>query len=419
MPPQNDLKVSPMPIYLMFVFFSLVSSVSYGLSYYTMSRLEVLVKISGLTSYTAPPYLFTGEGPSYALLVGSTLLILMYFLVAKFLSVRYFRWLGWLSGVWMGYLTIILFYGGFFHLLESTLALVVDLPIAFQKIYAQLNLLIIHGVFAGGLWQASRQPLVKKVAIKHAELPSEFENFKILQLSDIHIGPTLGKKFIRHLHRLCDQANPDLIVMTGDLVDGEVRFLGEDVKEFLKIKHLSKNGMLLITGNHEYISGVRPWSKFLKDQEAMLLENDSWVSKINDQTLSVIGIEDWEAKKFDDQRRPQLSQALEKVPQDSFKILLAHQPKAAIEASKSGIHLQLSGHTHAGQIFPFSYLIYLDQPFNVGLYHLKKMQLYVNPGTGYWGPPLRIGTRAEITLLSLHREDDTHLNKTKLGKPSL
>ena len=227
------------------------------------------------------------------------------------------------------------------------------------------------------------------------------DGFKVLQLSDVHIGPTVGGRFIKRLTSLIERAKPDLIVMTGDLVDGEVKLLGPEVEDFLALSQLAPQGMLLITGNHEYISGAEPWVSFIKSKGGRVLENEHVMIERENAKLAVIGIEDWDAARFDPRRRPLLSEAMTDIPDDAFKLLLAHQPKAATEAAEAGVHLQLSGHTHAGQIFPFNFLIYLDQPYNLGYYQVGEMALYVNPGTAYWGPPLRLGTRSEVTLFTL------------------
>ena len=389
-----------MPIHLQIVFFMAVSSVSYALSVYTLGRLLLLSERLGLDFLISFLQIMTQPMG----LICSALMILIYFLVAKVISVRWARPIGWLSGGWMGYLALTLFYAGPLHLIELTLSYL-NLSLDFiVNSLSQVSLIAVHLGLVYGIWNAARPPLLKTVDIKDRRIGQDLHQFKILQLSDIHIGPTLGRGFVKKLHTLCQSVQANLIVMTGDLVDGEVRFLGDEVKEFLSLEQYAEHGLLLITGNHEYISGAQDWVDFINQVGGQILENEHRNIQVGKDTLSVIGVEDWDAHKFDPQRTPSLEQAMQELPSNSYKLLLAHQPKAAPQAADLGIDLQLSGHTHAGQIFPFNFLIYLDQPYNVGLYHLKKMKLYVNPGTGYWGPPVRIGTRAEATLLTLHHD---------------
>ncbi len=386
-----------MPIHLQTIFFLVTSLISYGLSSYTLGRLLSLFERLELALFI-DIFRLIAHPLGFAL---SALMLLVYFFVAKVVSVRWARPLGWLSGVWMGYLTLILFYAGPLHLIELLLS---ALDLNSKPLSQSLSILSLASVHIGllyGVWNASRTPLLKNIEIDDEHIGQDLDGFKILQLSDVHIGPTLGRRFVRKLHQICQDVQADLIVMTGDLVDGEVRFLGDEVKEFLSLTQYAKHGLLLITGNHEYISGGQSWVNFITSEGGRVLENEHVNIHVGSACLSVIGVEDWDAHKFSSHRRASLEQAMKDLPANSYTLLLAHQPKAAPEAAEAGIHLQLSGHTHAGQIFPFNFLIYLDQPYNVGLYHLKQMKLYVNPGTGYWGPPLRIGTRAEASLLTL------------------
>ena len=389
-----------MTIHLHIAFLTAISSIAYVLSMYTLDRLLLLSERLGLDFLI---YFLRILTQPWGLLL-SVLMILIYFLVAKVVSVRWARPIGWLSGSWMGYLALTLFYAGPLHLIELALSFLNLDSGTMITILSQVSLIAVHLGLVYGIWNASREPLLKVVDIKDRRIGQDLNQFKILQLSDIHIGPTLGRSFVKKLHTLCQRVQANLIVMTGDLVDGEVRFLGDEVKEFLSLEQYAEHGLLLITGNHEYISGAQEWVDFINQVGGQILENEHRNIQVGRDTLSVIGIEDWDAHKFDSQRMPSLEKAMHALPSNSYKLLLAHQPKAAPQAADLGIDLQLSGHTHAGQIFPFNFLIYLDQPYNVGLYQIKQLKLYVNPGTGYWGPPVRIGTRAEATLLTLHHD---------------
>ena len=205
------------------------------------------------------------------------------------------------------------------------------------------------------------------------------------------------------MEQLVERVNalaPDLIVITGDLVDGEVRKLKEDVAPFFELS--APLGVFFITGNHELISGVDSWVEHLRAGGMTVLENESRLLERDGAALNLVGVEDWESARFHPQRSPNLDRALSGCDTALTTVLLAHQPKAVREAAQRGVDLQLSPH-HGGQIAPFTWLVALDQPYRSGLYHVRDTALYVSEGTGYWGPPLRLGTRSELTLLTLTR----------------
>ena len=393
-----------MPVYMYLVFFFVVGGISFGISHYTLSRLgDLFERIDTLSGFGLG---MTGE-LSIQYYIISAAMIVLYFIVSKGFPLLLMRVFGWLSGLWMAYLILVLFYAGPLHVLEYCFIHILGFDNQHFMIsgITVLSLILVHFGFIWGVYRATRAPHLFTVEIANPKISPEFNGYRILQLSDVHIGPTIGEGLIHQLRSIIASARPDLIVMTGDLVDGEVKQLGAEVKSFLALSELAPQGMLLITGNHEYISGAAQWVSFIKDNGGRVLENEHVTIERGNAKISVIGVEDWDAERFDSSRRPALNEAIDGVPKEAFKVLLAHQPKAANEAATLGIDLQLSGHTHAGQIFPFNVLIYLDQPFNVGRYELGSMTLYVNPGTAYWGPPLRIGTRSEVTLFKLTGSD--------------
>ena len=400
-----------MPIYLRVLFLVVVSGVGVGLSAYTLSRLGFLIESAAQTQILSTVFtLDLVEITETIQMIKSTLhtctawvssagLMICYFLVGTSLPARGLRWLGWLSGGWMGYVTLLLSFGGLSHLIEWSL--ISPLAPAYGPAWSLLTLIVIHLAWPIGLWSATRPPALAEVEVNSSRIGPELDGLRIVQLSDVHIGPTVGIRFVEHLHERCVALKPDLIVMTGDLVDGATRYLGAEVSRFLELRELAPRGMYMITGNHEYISGARSWVEYVKARGVTVLENAAETITVGDSALHLIGVEDWDAERFDRTREPSLERALAGLPEGGYRVLLAHQPKAAPEASALGIDLQLSGHTHGGQIFPLTHLIYIDQPYNVGRYQVGDLTLYVNPGTGYWGPPLRLGTRAEITLITL------------------
>jgi hypothetical protein len=296
----------------------------------------------------------------------------------------------------MGLFALLLVWVAGFHVLERLLLLTGNtLPdsAGFVPVLASGGMTLI------GLRNALRQPTLNQITLHPQRLPEALDGLRIVQLSDIHVGPTIGHSFLRDVVDRTLAQNPDLIVVTGDLVDGEVSLLAEDVAPLFDLH--APLGVYFITGNHEFISGADSWVDHVRKHGITVLENESRVLKHNDTNFQLVGVEDWDSARFHPSRSPNLDKALDACSEECFTLLLAHQPKAIREASERGVDLQLSGHTHGGQFAPFSSLVVLDQPYRSGLYTIGASLLYVNEGTGYWGPPLRIGTRSEITELVL------------------
>jgi hypothetical protein len=191
--------------------------------------------------------------------------------------------------------------------------------------------------------------------------------------------------------------NPDIVAITGDLVDGSVRKLKEHVAPLEQLK--SRYGSYFVTGNHEYYSGADPWCQELSDLGIRVLRNERVSIGDGEASFDLAGIDDHEARRFG--RPPDLARAVAGRDPNRELILLAHQPRAGFEADKHGVGLQLSGHTHGGQIWPWTYLVYLQQPIVAGLSRIGRTQVYVSRGTGYWGPPLRLYAPPEITKIVL------------------
>lgn len=383
-----------MPLFMMMIFLAVVFSASLGLHYYLLTRLELLLLPSlhagAQTSWMPSP------AQRWSVAVGLALLMCCYFLIGKFLSPRRFRWLAWISSIWMGFFALSTVWAGGFHLLE------IGLRAADAQLPLHSGLLPVGAAAAMtliGVNNARQPPELKQVTLHPERLPEALDGIRIVQLSDIHVGPTIGRSFLQDVvDRTLAQA-PDLIVITGDLVDGTVAQLSEDVAPLFQLK--APLGVFFITGNHEFISGADPWVRHLRANGITVLDNSSAVLEHQGTPLQLVGVEDWDSERFHPRRSPNLTKALQDCKDHQFTVLLAHQPKAIQEASERGIDLQLSGHTHGGQFAPFSALVVLDQPYRSGLYTVGGSLLYVNEGTGYWGPPIRIGTRSEITELTL------------------
>jgi predicted MPP superfamily phosphohydrolase len=249
----------------------------------------------------------------------------------------------------------------------------------------------------------------KSVEVPLARLSTRFDGLKIVQLSDVHIGPTLGASFMRAVVEQTNALGPDIVAITGDLVDGSVENLGEAVSE---LRHLrATHGVYFVTGNHEYYSGADPWCRFLEGLGIVVLRNERVSIGEGDEGFDLVGIDDFQAGRFEG-HGPDLPRALAGRDASRELILLAHQPKAVHEAQEPGVGLQLSGHTHGGQIWPFNWLVKLAQPAVQGLSWFEKTALYVSSGTGYWGPPMRLGTKAEVTEIVLRSGGPAKLAET-------
>ncbi len=248
-----------------------------------------------------------------------------------------------------------------------------------------------------GFLQARLGPRIQRVDLPVAGLHPALDGLTIAQLSDVHIGPTLHKPFMRSLVDRTNALSPDLIAVTGDLVDGSVARIGDQVAPIADLR--ARLGTYFVTGNHEYYSDAASWCAFVTQQGLTVLQNEHRVVEAGAARLLIGGINDPQARGFGS--TSDLAGSIAGAPAVDFKILLAHQPSAAPAAEAAGYDLQLSGHTHAGQFFPFNLIARLAHRYFKGLNRHGRMWVYVNSGTGFWGPPVRLGVPAEITLLTL------------------
>ena len=223
-----------------------------------------------------------------------------------------------------------------------------------------------------------------------------------MQLSDIHVGPTIKRPFVQKIVDTVSELDPDLIALTGDLADGSVSVLEKDVAPLGQMK--SRHGNFFVTGNHDYYSGVDQWLIKIKNLGFRPLLNEHHLITHQGGSLVVAGVTDISNTSASDkkQHKSDPEAAFRFAPTSDVRILLAHQPKTAECAHHVDFHLQLSGHTHGGQFVPWKYLIPLQQPFVAGLHRLKKNSwIYVSRGAGYWGPPIRLRAPSEISLITL------------------
>ncbi|HVZ42679.1 MAG TPA: metallophosphoesterase [Ramlibacter sp.] len=256
-------------------------------------------------------------------------------------------------------------------------------------------------VTAIGFLNARRTARPVYVPVALETLAEPLQGFRIVQISDIHVGPTIKGRYLEAIVRRVNGLAPDLVAITGDLVDGSVADLRAHVAVLAQLR--ARHGVFFVTGNHEYYSGAHAWLDELRALGIRVLLNEHVVIRHDGASLVVGGIPDYSAAHFDEAHRPDAQAALEGAPEDCVKVLLAHQPRSAPAAAAAGFDLQLSGHTHGGQFLPWNWFVRLQQPWTAGLHRVGRMWLYVSRGTGYWGPPKRFGAPSEITELMLVR----------------
>lgn len=245
-------------------------------------------------------------------------------------------------------------------------------------------------------------PDLERIDVPIKGLPAALDGFTIAQISDIHVGPTIGVELMRSLVDRINALSPDLVAVTGDLVDGTVARLGEHTAPLGDLK--SRHGTYFVTGNHEYYSGANEWIAEMRRLGLTVLRNERVELDHDGAILDVLGTDDWRAKGFIEGHGHDLKKAAAGRDRTRTSLLLAHQPKAIHDAAKHEIDLMICGHTHGGQLFPANILVKLIQPYVRGLHaHTERTWIYVHKGSGYWGPPMRLAANAEIALLTLRR----------------
>ena len=250
-----------------------------------------------------------------------------------------------------------------------------------------------------GLYNAVKTPIIKKVQIPIQNLPKELKNIRMAQITDLHVSTMITDKYVEKISQTLYNMNPDILFFTGDAADGSVESLGSHMETLREIK--PKYGKYFVTGNHEYYSDMNGWLRLIENLGFKILINESQIININNSTVMITGIPDRGGKYFSSSHKTDMEKAVGGMPECDVKILLAHQPKDFEHAVKYNFDIQLSGHTHGGQYFPFSLLVQIAHPFLKGLHKRENTWVYINQGTGYWGPPLRIGTEPEITEITL------------------
>jgi predicted MPP superfamily phosphohydrolase len=250
-----------------------------------------------------------------------------------------------------------------------------------------------------GVFEARGEHEIVDVEVKIGKLPRALDGFTIVQLSDLHTGMTIDREFVQ---RVVDRANalsPDLVALTGDMVDGPVDALREHVAPLGTLR--AKHGVFAITGNHEYYAGADEWIAAISELGIRYLRNERVSIGDGNASFDLAGVDDHSADRWDGHGED-LPRALAGRDASRALVLLAHQPRQVRRAARHGVDLQLSGHTHGGQIWPWHYIVRVQQGgLLAGHYEIDGTQLYVTRGCGYWGPPVRVWAPLEITRVIL------------------
>lgn len=255
------------------------------------------------------------------------------------------------------------------------------------------------GAAATALAQGAAAPEIVRVRVPIRGLPPAFDGFSIAHLSDVHVGPILHRAFLEDVVARTNALDPDLVAITGDLVDGSVEDLADVVAPLASLR--ARHGVWFTTGNHEYYMGADAWLAHLATLGVRPLRNERTTVERDGAAIDVAGVDDASAHRFGGGHGADPDRALAGRVPGRPVVMLAHQPKQVHDARRLGVDLVLAGHTHGGQIAPFGWLVRLAQPAVAGLHRFGDTWLYVSRGVGTWGPPMRLCNPAEIALVTL------------------
>jgi predicted MPP superfamily phosphohydrolase len=256
------------------------------------------------------------------------------------------------------------------------------------------------GTAGYGVRTATGPPVVRRVPVTLAGLDPALDGYRIVTFSDAHLSPTNRRSRLARVVDLVNAQRPDTVAIVGDLVDGEVAELRRDVEPLADL--VAAQGVFFVTGNHEYFVDTEAWVRHLPTLGVDVLRNERVELRRGAAAVDLAGIDDRTAASSGvPGHGADLGRALAGRDPSRPVVLLAHQPVQVRQAEAAGVDLQLSGHTHGGQLWPFGYAVRLDQPVVSGLARYGRTQLYVTSGAGYWGPPMRVGARPEVTVIEL------------------
>lgn len=370
----------------------------------------------------------TAPGPTRRVLTAVFLalaaLLVMTLMVPRFTGMEESAWFAWPGYIWfalVGYLLLALLVLEPVRLMlrgwvrRGPTTVVADEPSATaaesptaadvnRRVFLARTTAVAAGVAASGLVgygaaTALGPPNVLQVPIRLGRLDPAFNGFRIAVVSDIHLGPLLGRRHTERIVRMINEADADLVAIVGDLVDGTVEKLGHAAQPLQDL--VSREGSFFVTGNHEYfVEDTVPWLRELERFGVSPLRNENTAIRRAGAAFDLAGVNDLAGEERGDP--PDYDRALAGVDPSRPTVLLAHQPVMVGEAAARGVDLQLSGHTHGGQTWPFQYVVGAVQPSLAGLSTHQDTQLYVSRGAGFWGPPVRVGAPPDISVLTLN-----------------
>jgi hypothetical protein len=382
------------------IFFLIALSITAGVHYYLYRRLVVGPELP-------PPWFGIGR----AALIALGISIPLSFFANRLLGLHATRVLVFPIYVWMGLMALFFFSFLGLDVLRAVLVLGSRVSGHGEWIGSPERRLFLSRVVAwtaagivlptagvGVAWGLGKL-VVKRIEVTLRNLPRELDGFTIAQLTDLHMGPMRGGRWLSEVVKRTNALGPDLVAITGDLVDGTVAELATDVEPLRELQ--AREGVVFVTGNHEYFNDLLGWMEHLPKLGLRVLRNEHITLRRGKVAVDIAGVDDPTGRRFAPGHGTDLGQALSGRDTGRPVVLLAHQPKIIDEAQAQGVDLVLSGHTHGGQLWPFSYLVALSQPYLKGLHDHGGTQIYVSSGTGFWGPPMRLGTTAEISLITL------------------
>ncbi len=306
--------------------------------------------------------------------------------------------LQWVGFGWLGAFGLLLVGAAASDLVVWAASFFVAMPAAIGTYGALGVIAVALPALIYGFWVA-RRPEIKRITIGIPGLGQALDGTRIVQISDVHIGETLGKGFAQRVADTVNSLKPDIVAVTGDMIDGTVARLKDQVAPLGTMR--ATHGVFYVTGNHEYYSGGAAWEAEARHLGFNVLHNEHKVIERNGAQLIIGGVTDVEGARFSPAHAPRVDLAFAGAPASAPRILLAHQPRFAKSAGGENVALMLSGHTHGGQMFPFMFLVKLQQPVIGGFATIAGVPTYTSKGTGYWGPPFRVGPRGEITEITL------------------
>jgi predicted MPP superfamily phosphohydrolase len=318
------------------------------------------------------------------------------------------RWIAWPASLWMGvafWLLLLLGTSDLVLWVAGGTAWAAGESVASGDVAGTRAAVVCAVVFVAAAFavhSARRPPQHRRVEVAIERWPRDFDAFRIVQISDIHIGPILGRPFARHVAQRVLALRPDLVAVTGDLVDGSARLLSEEVAPFGDLE--APYGVYFVTGNHDHLSGAAPWTARLCELGMRVLRNERVEIRKGEAVFDLLGVDDHHASVIGGGAED-LERAFAGRDPERPAVLLAHDPATFRRARREALDLQLSGHTHGGQIWPFGFLVRLAVPWVAGHYRDARAQLYVSRGTGFWGPPMRLLAPAEITEIVIRAPD--------------